>query len=156
MEEKNSETGLVLESNLLTANKALISDKAMHVVDLVAEGKLDAHKVYIEVRKGLEYLNQIEKNVKPYIASKQIQKGGIVQYDSTIIEKKDPDKYDFTVCNDSEWENLKAEEAKIKELLKEREDFLKKLKTQMSTLDGEIINPPLITFGKQNIAFTLK
>jgi len=155
-ELSKQETGLSFEANLLYSNKALIHDKAKRVVDLVADGTLDAHRAYIEVRKGQEYLDQIEKNVKPYIAGKQIQKGGIVQYDSTITEKKDPDKYDFTVCDDPEWNELKIKEADIKAKLKEREEFLKKLKTPMANLDGEIIHPPSITFGKQNIAFSLK
>jgi len=51
--------------------------------------------------------------------------------------------YDYSVCEDSEWNEL---DAKIKELMArkaERETFLKALKQPVAMLDGEVINPPL-------------
>ena len=53
------------------------------------------------------------------------------------------------------WESLQLELADIKAKIKEREAFLKTLKEPMSTMDGEIINPPVITFGAQNFACKL-
>jgi hypothetical protein len=40
--------------------------------------------------------------------------------------------------------------------MKARETFLKTLTEPMATMDGEIINPPAITYGAMNIAVTLK
>ena len=77
-------------------------------------------------------------------------------YDAEIIEKKNPDKYDYSVCSDAEWDKLNAQLTDIKVKMKERETFLKTLKEPMSTMDGEIINPPSITYGAMNIAITLK
>jgi hypothetical protein len=40
--------------------------------------------------------------------------------------------------------------------MKVRETFLKSLTEQVATMDGEIINPPSITYGAQNVALSLK
>ena len=77
-------------------------------------------------------------------------------FNAEIIEKKNPDKYDFSVCNDSEWDSLNTKLNSIKAHMKTRETFLKTLTEPMATMDGEIINPPAVTYGAQNIAVSLK
>jgi len=151
------ETGLSFElSNLMTSNKALRTDLAQRVVQDVKDGIIDPLEAFIYANKGQEVFDAIVTNVRPIIAGKQIQKGGIKLYDAEIIEKKNPDKYSFDVCNDSEWDKLNAQLTDIKAKMKERETFLKTLKEPMATLEGEIINPPSITYGAMNIAITLK
>jgi len=151
------ETGLSFElSNLMTSNKAFRTDLAQRVVQDVKDGIIDPLEAFIYANKGQEVFDAIVTNVRPIIAGKQIQKGGIKLYDAEIIEKKNPDKYSFDVCNDSEWDKLNAQLTDIKAKMKERETFLKTLKEPMATLEGEIINPPSITYGAMNIAITLK
>jgi len=151
------ETGLSFElSNLLTSNKQLRTDLAQRVVQDVKDGIIDPLEAFIYANKGQEVFDAIVTNIRPIIAGKQIQKGGIKLYDAEIIEKKNPDKYDYSVCSDSEWDKLNAQLTDIKAKMKERETFLKTLKEPMSTMDGEIINPPSITYGAMNIAITLK
>lgn len=151
------ETGLSFElSNLMTSNKALRTDLAQRVVQDVKDGIIDPLEAFIYANKGQEVFDAIVTNVRPIIAGKQIQKGGIKLYDAEIIEKKNPDKYDYSVCSDAEWDKLNAQLTDIKAKMKVRETFLKTLKEPMSTMDGEIINPPSITYGAMNIAITLK
>lgn len=151
------ETGLSFElSNLMTSNKAFRTDLAQRVVQDVKDGIIDPLEAFIYANKGQEVFDAIVTNVRPIIAGKQIQKGGIKLYDAEIIEKKNPDKYSFDVCNDSEWDKLNAQLTDIKAKMKVRETFLKTLKEPMATMDGEIINPPGITYGAMNIAITLK
>lgn len=151
------ETGLSFElSNLMTSNKAFRTDLAQRVVQDVKDGIIDPLEAFIYANKGQEVFDAIVTNIRPIIAGKQIQKGGIKMYDAEIIEKKNPDKYSFDVCNDSEWDKLNAQLTDIKAKMKERETFLKTLKEPMATLEGEIINPPSITYGAMNIAITLK
>ena len=151
------ETGLSFElSNLMTSNKALRTDLAQRVVQDVKDGIIDPLEAFIYANKGQEVFDAIVTNIRPIIAGKQIQKGGIKMYDAEIIEKKNPDKYDYSVCSDAEWDKLNAQLTDIKAKMKERETFLKTLKEPMATMDGEIINPPSITYGAMNIAITLK
>jgi len=151
------ETGLsLLFDNLMTTNKAYRNDLAQSIVQSVKDGDTDATEVFIYASKASEYFDAIVTNIRPIIAGKQIQKGGIKMYDAEIIEKKNPDKYDYSVCSDAEWDKLNAQLTDIKAKMKVRETFLKTLKEPMATMDGEIINPPGITYGAMNIAITLK
>ena len=151
------ETGLSFElDNLMTSNKAFRTDLAQRVVQDVNNGVIDPLEAFIYANKASEYFDAIVTNLRPIIAGKQIQKGGIKLYDAEIIEKKNPDKYDFSVCSDSTWDKLNAQLTNVKDKMKERETFLKALKEPISTLDGEIINPPSITYGAMNVSITLK
>jgi hypothetical protein len=153
----NEETALSFElNNLLELNKASITALAQSVVYDIEEGNLDAIQALIYAVKGEEFFKSVVNNVRPIVASKQIQKGGLKMHDTEIIEKKNPDKYDFSVCNDSEWDSLNTKLNSIKAYMKTREIFLKTLTEPMATMDGEIINPPAITYGAQNIAVSLK
>lgn len=64
-------------------------------------------------------------------------------------------KYDFDVCQDSEWQNIKEHAENYKAKLKEREDFLKTLKQPVVNPDtGEMIYPANKT-GKESISVKL-
>lgn len=153
----NEETALSFElDGLLTSNKAYRTTLAQSVVQDVSEGNLDATQVFIYAKKAEDFFKDVVNNVKPFVAAKQIQKGGITLYESTIIEKKDPDKYDFSVCSDSTYNEMIVEMEQLKAKIKERETFLKALTEPVSTLDGEIINPPIKTFGSQNVAVSFR
>lgn len=153
----NEQTGLSFElDKLMTSNKASRTALAQSVIYDIQEGNLDATQVLIYACKGEEFFKSVVDNVRPFVASKQIQKGGIKLFDTEITEKKNPDKYDFSVCNDSEWDKLNAQLTDIKAKIKARETFLKTLTEPMATMDGEIINPPAITYGAINVAVSLK
>jgi hypothetical protein len=151
------QTGLSFElDNLMASNKAFRTTLAQSVVQDVTEGNLDAKQVLIYACKGEEFFKSVIDNVRPIVAGKQIQKGGIKLFEAEIIEKKNPDKHDFSVCGDTEWDTLNAQLTKVKAKLKDRETFLKTLKEPMATMDGEIINPPAITYGAMNVSVSLK
>ena len=153
----NEQTGLSFElDKLMTSNKASRIALAQSVVYDIQEGNLDAKQVLVYACKGEEFFKSVVDNVRPIVASKNIQKGGEKLFDSEIVEKKNPDKYDFSVCGDSEWDKLNAQLADIKAKMKARETFLKTLTEPMATMDGEIINPPAITYGAMNVAVSLK
>jgi len=64
-------------------------------------------------------------------------------------------KYDFDVCQDSEWQDIKEHVENYKAKLKEREDFLKTLKQPVVNPDtGEMIYPANKT-GKESISVKL-
>jgi hypothetical protein len=152
--ETNTELSIQLDG-LMNSNKDRRTTLAKSVIDDVRDGNLDATEVLIYACKAEEYFKSIVDNVRPIVASKQIQKGGIKLYDSEIIEKKNPDKYDYSSCSDSEWDRLNKLLEDTKAKLKVRETFLKALIEPISTLDGEIINPPDITYGAMNVSVKL-
>lgn len=64
-------------------------------------------------------------------------------------------KYDFNVCQDSEWQDIKAHVENYKSKLKAREDFLKALKQPVVNPDtGEMIFPANKT-GKETLSVKL-
>lgn len=64
-------------------------------------------------------------------------------------------KYDFDVCQDSEWQDIKAHVENYKAKLKAREDFLKALKQPVVNPDtGEMIYPANKT-GKETLSVKL-
>jgi hypothetical protein len=142
--------------DMLASNKAFRTTLAQSVVQDITEGNLDATQALIYACKAEEFFKSVIDNVRPIVASKQIQKGGLKLYDAEIVEKKNPDKYDFTVCEDAQWNEFNALLNDVKAKMKTRETFLKTLTEPMATMDGEIINPPAITYGAMNIAVTLK
>ena len=142
--------------DMLASNKAFRTTLAQSVVQDITEGNLDATQALIYACKAEEFFKSVIDNVRPIVASKQIQKGGLKLYDAEIVEKKNPDKYDFTVCGDAQWDEFNALLNDVKAKMKARETFLKTLTEPMATMDGEIINPPAITYGAMNIAVTLK
>jgi hypothetical protein len=152
--ETNTELSIQLDG-LMNSNKDRRTTLAKSVVDDVRDGNLDATEVLIYACKAEEYFKSIVDNVRPIVASKQIQKGGIKLYNSEIIEKKNPDKFDYSACTDSEWDRLNALLEDTKAKLKVRETFLKALTEPISTLEGEIINPPDITYGAMNVSVKL-
>lgn len=150
------ETGLSFElDNILTSNKAFITDLAQRMVQDVRDGEVDPYKAFVFANKAQLIFDAIVTNLRPIVAGIQLPKGGLKMYDSEIIEKKNPDKFDYSVCSDSTWDNLNAQLTDIKAKMKERETFLKALKEPISTLDGEIINPPSITYGAMNVSIKL-
>lgn len=161
-ETQNDEQGLSFEvKSLLHADKATITDLSKHLVDRVATGEVDAYKAYVHVKKINELSGSLEKNLRQYVNSKGIPKTGLTMYNVAFASKSDADTYDFTVCEDKEWNSMQAKLKTLKEDIKNRETFLKTLKKPKAEIDedsGEIytINPPSITTGAENFSSTIK
>jgi hypothetical protein len=142
-------------NSLISTTKTQRNDLAKWIIEEVTNGNQDALKTFIYAAKAEEFFKELINNIRPLIASKQIQKGGLTLYESQIIERKNPDKYDFASSNDSTWNELNALLIQTKEKLKERETFLMALTEDVSTMEGEIIHPPQKTYGAQNISIKL-
>lgn len=142
---------LVQLETLLTSNKEERKNLAQSIVMEINDGNLDPTNTLIWAAKGEEFFKSIVDNVRPIVASKGVQKGGLTMYEAEISERKNPDKYDYASANDYIWNSLNASLIEIKEKMKEREIFLKALKEPIATMEGEVINPPQKTFGAQNV-----
>jgi hypothetical protein len=146
---------IVKLDSLMASTKLVRLDLAQSIISEVQDGNLDPTQAFIYASKGEELFKSLVDNLRPLVASKGIQKGGIKLYEAEITERKNPDKYDYTTCNDSEWFRLNNLLTHTKELIKERENCLKSVIDPSSTFEGEIINKPEIVHGAQNIAIKL-
>ena len=143
------------QRTFLSATKQSIEDKAKAIINDVADGNLDPLETLILTKKALEFYTLIEKNVRQYCNG--VGKGGVEMFSAQIIDKKSPDTYDYSSCNDSVWSELKHIEADTKLKLKAREAFLKSLTEEVAnTTNGEVIKPADVLYGKQTLAITLK
>lgn len=147
---------------LINLNKKTMDTTVDKLVDLVKGGFADSIDALVYAKKGVELFSLLEKQIRP-IAEENIRlaKGEVYsKYNAEISQKQVGTKYDFTVCQDSEWDSLKAAYEKADTLLKEREKFLKTVTKPLHTFNEETgetftINPPVKT-GKMGIAISLK
>ena len=142
-------------NSLISTTKKQRTDLAKWIVEEVTNGNQDALKTFIYAAKAEVFFKELVDNIRPLIAAKQIQKGGLIMYEAKIIERKNPDKYDFAFSNDSKWNELNDLLIQTKAKLKERETFLMTLTEDVSTMQGEIIHPPQKTYCAQNISIKL-
>jgi len=148
--------------NLINLNKMYMSDIVKMATESVTEGNYDPIKALVYAKKGQELFTQLEKAIRPIAEDAQrLAKGEVYDIHNSVITQKETGvKYDFTSCNDSEYNSLK-ERFDILELeLKCREAFLKNVHKDMEQVDTETgetytIHPP-IRSGKLGLAISIK
>lgn len=148
MSEQNNEVGMDLKS-LLTMTKADISEIVSDRIEAVSDGWIDSVDLFIYSKK-LEYLTKtlldaIKDKVDPSTFGKDYVKYGV-----ELSEGMTGVKYDFSRCGDIIFQELSGISAKMDEKLKERQDFLKGIKSPLEVVNpdtGETytINPPTKT-----------
>lgn len=141
-------------NSLMTASKDAIQSKVQLALSNVHEGNIDAVEALIYAKKGLELFTALEKNVRPYAEAKQLEKG-YTAYNVQFTQRAGAAKPDYSTCGDSTWNELQKDLVKLKEKIADRETFLKSLKEPVANMDGEVINPPVVTYGKMGYALTI-
>jgi len=150
-ELENNNSGLSFElQSLIQADKALITDISKHIVAKVANGELDPVKAFLHNKKILELATLNDKNLRPYFNDHaKVSKGETsIQYNVKISQAETGVKYDYKVCGDKIYDDLMEEKEKLDIKIKEREAFLKTIKSKTGVFDpdtseGWEINPPL-------------
>lgn len=112
-----------------------------------------------EVKKAQVYLEYMEEWIRGKInIEEQIPKDGVVAAGIKVERSNLPRKFDFSACGDPEWEVLSNALRTVKEQLKDKEDFLKKLKAPMAITEGKYagteVKPPHVTGGGSNYKCT--
>lgn len=148
MTEQNNEVGMDLKS-LLTMTKADISEIVSDKIEAVSDGWIDSVDLFIYSKK-LEYLTKtlldaIKDKVDPSTFGKDYVKYGV-----ELSEGMTGVKYDFSKCGDIIFQELSGIAIKMDEKLKERQDFLKEIKSPLEVVNPETgetytINPPTKT-----------
>jgi hypothetical protein len=164
----NTQTELVPEGldfrfdNLLNLTKQYMNDTVRMATRSVTEGSYDPIKALVYAKKGQELFTLLEKAIRPIAEDKQrLSKGEVYTiHNADVAQRESGVKYDFTACNDAEYDSLKSTHETVSTALKAREDFLKKVSKDMELVDtntGEsyTVHPP-IRSGKLGLTISIK
>jgi len=149
--------GLQLQS----LNKEAMVSQSLLIKDNINDGYLDPLDVLISAKKMQELGKQLEEVSRPIAEDKvRLQRGEVYKTQSVeVVEKTIGSRTDYSNCNDEVWERLQQDLCELKELIKQRENFLNALtgETTIVTSYGEVVtlNPP-IKSGRIGLSLTIK
>lgn len=143
----NTAAGLM---HLMPSTSSQINSFSAQVINSVRAGEEDALNVLLQVRAMEKSLKIIHENIKMF-AEREAGKypGDKFDFKGNEVAKCDvKTEYDYSKCNDPEWERLLYESEKADKELKAREAFLRALTGPLNTFDDQTgetitINPPL-------------
>jgi len=143
------------------ASKSQAQTFAQEIIEQVESGSLDALEVHIRCKALMVALGQVIESIETLTLSEAEKYGKSFDFKSARIEVKElGSKWHFDKSNDSKYFSIKSNIEKLDIERKDRETFLKSLKSKTSILDeetGELIEifPPYKT-SKTGITVTLK
>ena len=146
----------------LPETKEQITSYSNAVIKMVGEGNENALEIYERLKAAELTFKTILDGIKDF-AYDEAAKYGEKSFDfrnSKVELAQVGVKYDFSGCNDPQWNDAKKNEQEYASKRKARENVLKAIKECMTIIDlktGEIItiNPPSKS-GKESIKITLK
>lgn len=161
--ETVSETSVSISTDsLIDLNKAYMGKIVDSVMERVLDGHTDEVRVLVLAKKGQELYKQLEERIRPVAEEKvRLAKGEIYRtFDTEIKQQETGVKYDYSKCNDPQWERLNASAEAANKALKAREETLKTLTSPVDVLDpetGEVttVKPP-VRSGKTGLAVSIK
>lgn len=121
---------------------------ANRIIESIEEGREDALKMYITLKKMQEVCSLIiDHKIMKDATMKELALHGqkeVEIHGAKATTKETGVKYDYTSCNDSQWNTLKKEKEALEKRLKERETFLKSIPAGgVANPDtGEVITKP--------------
>ena len=137
---------------------------ANEIILPVIEGDVDPIDVYVKAKAIQDALKIVtdDDRVKDLVICEVEKYGNNTTYNSASLQVKEMGvKYDYSVCNDSIYNDLVDNIEKLKETLKQREKFLKSISSDGTLIvneeTGEVnkIYPP-IKMAAQGISVTFK
>jgi len=149
--------------SLFQTTKAERSTFIADVMERIENGTADAIKVHLQLKAMEEIVKTLTTNesYKTHLIDAAEKNGKkFMAFNAEFSIKEMGQKYDFTYCGDVELLEFYTQQEKLKYLIKEREDFLKKVPVsgmQKVTETGEVITlfPPSKT-STTTVAVTLK
>lgn len=155
---ENTDLIILSPPNLLTCTKADIANLVSNVCENLNDGLLDHAQALVVGKKLEELFKQYNEAVRQLSKGKiKLHKGeSYITHGVEITEAETGVKYDYSKCNDSEWNSLTEKIEPLIELRKSREKFLQSIrKDWIDEETGEVINPPLRT-GSTSYKLTFK
>ena len=104
---------------------------ARQVVNDLAEGKADPVQTHYNIKCIEELVKNIlnDSQYKMMVLNEAEKHGKSFDFQNSKIEiRESAVKYDYSACNDPDWQKLEAEILALKDKQKERELFLKTIK----------------------------
>lgn len=141
-------TGMI---RLLMTTQAQVDTFSDQVIESVKAGEVNPLEILVQLKAFEKASERIIKEIKDNLlteAEKHPEEK--FSFAGADITKADVyTKYDYSVCKDPAYDHLVKIQAQTNEQIKERETFLKGLKTPLTTVDegsGELItlSPPAI------------
>ncbi len=139
--------------NLLPSTEYEIEVFVHKTVNEVKAGNVNALKLQSQLKKFEKASKEISDQIKSDAITERMKyKEKVVDlYGFKIELAENGTKYDYSACNDTEWNDLELMIKQLSERKKEREKFLKNVSKPMAITDehtgGEtiVINPPIKT-----------
>jgi len=137
-EEMELHSGIIFE-HLIGAKKSNIANAINTIVTHVSDGNEDSLNALILAIKGKALFDGLEKALRPLANKDYLDKleKNHSKHDALIEQSSTKTEYDYTVCQDPDWNALDALNDANKKLQKEREAFLKGLKSPMVVVDED-------------------
>lgn len=132
-----------------------------HAVELISipiiEGEISASKKIVQFIALKHLLEDVITKIRPSAMEElKLSKGEDINIFGAKVEPATKSEYDYTACDDSTWNDLNASLQIIKAEMKERESFLKAIKSAIYLPEtGEVVNPPIV-LKSETIKVTIK
>ena len=153
-------TTLAMLKNL-PETKAEVELFAQKTINMIRDGGADSINLSIQLKALEETVKKIRAGIKDIALEEAEKNGKSFDYGNAKIDVAMAGvKYDYSNCQDLQWNDLDKMEQSIKKDKKERETFLKSIKGQLKLVDKETgsidtIFAPVKT-GTETIKITLK
>lgn len=162
MQEEKNDSFELSTDRLINLNKEYIGEIVDKMTSRVLDGYVDELETLIMAKKGVELFSQLEKQIRPIAEDKvKIGKGEIyTKFGVEVQQAETGVSYDFSYCNDPQWERLNQAFEKAKQAKADREKTLKTFTKPVDVLDpetGEVseVRPPL-RGGKLGLKLSIK
>jgi hypothetical protein len=148
--------------SLFETTKAERATFTSNVLERIEEGQADPIRVHLQLKAMEEIVKTLNTNERyKELLLDAAQKSGkkFMAFNAEFQVKEMGQRYDFTYCGDDELLEFYSHQEKLKYLIKEREEFLKKVPVtgmQKVTESGEVITlfPPSKTSTTTAVSYT--
>jgi len=157
--EDNKTISVLDTTSFLKLSKADLKTRAEQAIQAVKDGWVSPIEASVMIKKTEEVLGFMKDEIKPLALSEMTEKSRS-EYGVDITKSMLGVKYDFGVCNDSQWNELNEQIVALDKLKKEREKFLKTLTKKTTivnedTSEIEELYPPVKT-GTEGLTLKVK
>ncbi len=134
----------------ISLTKSGIADHAKDIISHVEKGNVTALDAATNLAYIAEVCKQAREGIKEYAYDETGKWNGLerVEVNGATVSRMNSVKYDYSNCNDVEWNEYQRQMEVLKEKISQRETFLKTLHNTLTIADeetGEMItlNPPV-------------
>jgi len=147
---KNIIVSELIPNESVSLSKADIQLNAKTIISAVEKGEWNALDVVTKLAFITDVCKQAREGIKEYAYEETGKWNGLerVEVNGATVSKMDSTSYDYSNCNDIEWNEYQRQMEVLKTKISERETFLKTLHDTLTIADeetGEMItlNPPV-------------